>query len=115
MTECLKICTFNVNGLRDKVKRKAIFQIIRTRKIDICLLQETHSTHPTHLLWKNEWGGEIYFGHGGSNSCGVAILMRRGLTLKKTHEIIDPNGRYLIVRVEINGLSLETYIYTNTR
>ena len=45
MTECLKICTFNVNGLGDKVKRKAIFQNIRTRKIDICLLQKTHSIY----------------------------------------------------------------------
>ena len=35
MTESLKIYTFNVNGLGDKVKRKAIFQNIRDKEIDI--------------------------------------------------------------------------------
>ena len=104
MTETLKICTFNVNGLGDRVKRKAIFQSIRDKKVDLCLMQETHSTHQTHLLWKNKWGGDIHFSHG--TSCGVAILIRRGLNTQIMDKIIDPSGRYMIMKMNIEGSEL---------
>ena len=104
MTETLKICTFNVNGLGDWVKRKAIFQSLRDKKIDLCLMQKTHSTYQTHLLC--EWGGEIHFGHGTSNSCGVAILIRRGLDTQILEKIIDPSGRYIIMKMKIEESEL---------
>ena len=96
----------NVNGLGDRVKHKAIFQSIKDKKVDLCLRQKTHSTHQTHLLWKNEWGGDIHFIHGTSNSCGVAILIRRGLNIQILDKIIDPSGRYMIMKMNIEGSEL---------
>ena len=36
------ITTLNVNGLRQPNKRKCIFQYLKTKGTDICLLQEVH-------------------------------------------------------------------------
>ena len=43
----LKILTINVNGLNQPNKRSKIFNYLKTNKIDITLLQETHSTNET--------------------------------------------------------------------
>ena len=94
----LTMCTFNVNGLGDKVKRKALFKNIRDANTDVCFLQETQCTEKTHTLWLNEWGGEMHCSHGSSNSCGVAILIRRGLNLEIKDQIMDPLGRFLILK-----------------
>ena len=39
----LNIVGFNVNGLRQNLKRKSIFYHLKNKKFDITLLQETHS------------------------------------------------------------------------
>ena len=94
-----KLCTFNVNGLGDRVKRRSIFNNIRDKKYDICLLQETHSSPKTCQMWTNEWGGTSYFAHGTTNSCGVAILFKRNLAVNILETIIDPEGRFLIQKI----------------
>ena len=42
--------------------------------MDSAFLQETHSTVKTEKLWRNEWGGSIFYCHGDSNDGGVCIL-----------------------------------------
>lgn len=78
-------CTFNVNGIQGYLKRRKIFGILKDHKIDIALLQECHSTPENELVWQNEFGGNIFFSHGSSESRGVAILFRRGLVYKITN------------------------------
>ena len=60
-------------------------------------LQETHSKKDT----ESEWGGKILFSHGSSNSAGVAILIKNGFAFKEHSAILDPLGRYLIVKATI--------------
>ena len=50
----LKILTVNENGLNNFNKRTKIFNFIKTNKIDITLLQETHSTNITEKQWQKE-------------------------------------------------------------
>ena len=38
------IASFNVNGLRQTLKRKTIFHYLKQKHYDTILLQETHST-----------------------------------------------------------------------
>ena len=70
----IKIQSRNVSGLRDSNKRKKLFLLMKTLNQDMFMLQETHSTVDTEKLWLDEWGGEIIFSHGTSNSKGVAIF-----------------------------------------
>ena len=56
----LPIVSFNVNGLKNNLKRKTIFHFLKNKKFDFIFLQETHSSDTDEKLWKCEWGG-IYF------------------------------------------------------
>ena len=40
--------------------------------------------------------------HGGSNSCGVAILFGKGVDCVIHAKILDPFGRYIIFKTAIN-------------
>ena len=46
--------TFNVNGLNADAERKTIFNYLKQKKIEIRLLQETHSIVNVEKLWEME-------------------------------------------------------------
>ena len=61
-------------------------------------MQETHSIAATENQWRNEWGAEMISCHGSSNSRGVAILFKNGIDCSINHKIVDPEGRYIILK-----------------
>lgn len=71
------ICSHNVNGIREFVKRRKIFNLFKQKTADIVCLQETHSNLNDEKFWESEWGNQIIFNHGTNNSKGVAILFRK--------------------------------------
>ena len=68
-----------MRGIGNFKKRKTIFTWCRKQKADFIFLQETHSKKDSETCWKNEWGSEVIMAHGSSNSCGVAILFKKGV------------------------------------
>ena len=80
------------------------------RKADIIFLQETHSTVKTETQWNNEWSAEIITSHGSSNARGVAILIKAGFDCSIHQQILDPMGRYVIVKAVIKD---KTYVVIN--
>lgn len=106
----VKIVTFNVNGIggNNTKKRRTLFHFLHFHKIQIAILQETHSTANDELIWQAEWGGgKIFFNHGTSNSRGVAILFTRNY-IPIVHDIAkDFAGRTLALLIEI-----EKQLYT---
>ncbi len=104
----LRLYSFNVRGLRDSVKRKIIFHHLKQKYPDgIYLLQETHSSCSDESKWEKEWkgdsicgkGGNIYFGHGRTDSCGVMILFSSNTDVEVTNVETDSDGRILILNV----------------
>lgn len=95
----LDLVSLNVNGLQCKAKRRAIFKTCRSAKHEFCLLQETHSTLDIETLWRSEWGSQIIFAHGDSNSRGVAILVRKGSEYAIDEIAADPEGRVLLLKI----------------
>ena len=79
-------------------------------KADIIFLQETHSTVKTETQWKNEWAAEIITSHRSSNARGVAILIKAGFDCSIHQQILDPMGRYIIVKAVIKD---KTYVLIN--
>ena len=96
-----KLISLNVRGISNFKKRKMIFTWCRKQKADIMFLQETHSKIDTEMYWKNEWGREIIMAHGSSNSCGVAILVKKDADCTIHSKILDPSRRYIILKAEI--------------
>ena len=65
----------NVKGIQSFEKRTKNFQYLK-KAIASCgfiFLQETHSTIHYEKKWKDEFKGKLFFSHGQSNSCGVAL------------------------------------------
>ena len=101
-TACdFKLMSFNVRGLRCSQKRMSIFRFIKRKNIDVCLLQEAHSTIKDENDWKHEWGGDIFYSHGGHNSRGCMILIKPGLNCKVEDVKIDQQGRLIILKCYI--------------
>ncbi len=115
MARRFHIQSFNVNGLGQETKRIAIFN--KLKKADsIILLQETHSTPSCELKWKSEWGGDILFSHGESNSRGVAILIPLCMEYEILEQVKDDNGRFLLLKLKTEELEYVIgNIYSPTR
>lgn len=104
-----KFLTLNVNGLastRNSVpKRRKIFTWLKSKKIDIIMLQETHCTKSLENIWRNEWRGDCFFNNGTSSSRGVCIMVSPKLTLTLKRRIEDDDGRVLILEFEYQDVS----------
>lgn len=97
------IYSMNVRGLGDKFKRNQVFSWLKNHSGAIYFLQETHSTKRSEQLWKDEWGSQIYFCHGNSNSRGVCILVNNNCDLTVYKEFYDNDGRVIILDAIIMG------------
>ena len=95
--------TYNVRGLCDYNKRRAIFHYLHLKKFNIMFLQETHSTVSNSTLWKSQWGVKMWMSHGTTQSRGVAILVNK-IDIIVHNVIRDTNGRYLILYVTLVGV-----------
>ena len=96
-----KLVSLNVRGISNFCKRRTIYTWCRKQKADFIFLQETHSKHDTEKQWKNEWGGKNIMSHGSANSRSVAILFKKGVDCIIHSKILDPVGRYVILKAEI--------------
>ena len=110
MSDYFKLISLNVRGISNFQKRRMIFTWCRKKCADIIFLQETHSKKETELQWKSEWGSEIMLSHGSCNSRGVAILLKRGVDFSVQSKILDPVGRFIILKADIADT---TYVLIN--
>ena len=104
-SDSLKLLSLNVRGLSNFRKRKAIFTWCRKQKADLIFLQETHSTKVGECKWKKEWGSKIIFSHGSLNARGVAVLIKRGLDIVIQQELLNSNGRSIVLKALIKDKS----------
>ena len=99
--ERISVVTFNVRGLRNRTKRRALFRHIRIKyKQSIIVLQETHSTPSVELKWLSEWRGEMIFSHcSETGQAGVAMLFPVSYP-HTTSKLFESNGRIICAQVE---------------
>lgn len=75
--------------------------MLKQKKIDICLLQETYCTPKVENMWRNEWGGKIFFSNGSNHARGVAVLIKPGFHAEILNDISDNIGRMLLLEIKI--------------
>lgn len=73
LSTSISFISLNVRGIRDNLKRKALFLFCKGLKAHCTLFQETHSVAADATFWSNQWGGKMLFSHGTNYSAGVAI------------------------------------------
>ena len=92
-----------MRGIANEQKRRVVFENLR-KNADILVLQETHSSVNMVNLWKNEWGGDVYFSHGSTNSRGVAVFLKKGFEI---HNVLnDEDGRLIIFDIIENSVEI---------
>ena len=64
------------HGLTQLMVYFPMFNILRNKNADVVLLQETHSNKKSEKIWRNEWGGNIYYSYGESNARGTCIMIK---------------------------------------
>lgn len=70
----LSVVSLNTRGLRENVKRKALFLFAKQFKTDFVFFQETHSVGNDVKFWRSQWNNDLWFAHGSERSAGVATL-----------------------------------------
>ena len=101
-----QIGTYNCRGLRNSKSRLAIFEWLKSKNLDVILLQETQSTEQDEVSWRKEWEGEMYFSHGKRDSRGVMVLINKNNNIEKSECISGTDGRELFIKTKICGIEL---------
>jgi len=102
----LDVLSLNVRGIRDQIKRRSIFSFLKDSKTNICFLQETYSELNDEIIWKNEWGGEIFFSHGTNHSKGVCILINPSFHCQVDYCYIIKSGRIVLITITLGPQKL---------
>lgn len=101
-----KMLSLNVRRIRSFEKLKALFQWLKKENADIIFLQETYSTPEVEQIWKSQWRGEMFFGHGATNSRGVLVLVKESLDCEIKVCKQDNEGRFIMLTGNVQGQSL---------
>ena len=68
----------------------------------LIFLQETHSPVKDEKVWSDEFEGQLFFSHGKTNSCGVAIGFVGTKALNILNIKRDYLRRILVIEVKID-------------
>ena len=108
----LQLLSLNVNGLRGKRKRAALFATLQAGPWHVIALQETHhATSAEAAQWCREgagptapWDGPSFWAAGTSASRGVALLFKTCTLLTAVTSVhSDPGGRFFFFFFWVTG------------
>ena len=104
----------NVKGIKPSEKRLKLFEYLRNKinNNDFIFLQETHLSSKDEQKWKDDFRDLLFFSHGKSNSCGVAIGYCGTEAFKVVTTVCDKNGPILTLDGELNGTTFYLSIFT---
>ena len=93
----LSVVSLNVRGIREQTKRRSIFSYLKDQRANVYFLQETYSVPADENMWKNEWGGKIFFSHGTNHSKGVCTLINPSVNYQIDYSYANTSGRIILV------------------
>ena len=102
----LKFISNNVKGIQKSEKRIKIFEYLKNSITPngFIFLQETHSSVDDEKRWEDELNGNLYFSHGKTNSCGVAIGYVGSKSFVLANQTADKNGRLLMIEAIVDDV-----------
>lgn len=99
----LKFLTWNVCGMRDLVKRSAIFSILKKQRADIAVLVETHAEGPVLRTFKRPWIGWAYHSVYTAHSRRLSIIISKTTHFELQDSEIVLEGRFVFLKVKLHG------------
>ncbi len=99
----LSLISLNIKGIRDIVKRKAIFLFCKEMKADFFIFFYKNPTSSEDVpFWKNQWGDDLWLAHGTNHSAGV-IILKGSFRGKILYNQCDVKGHWVILVIEIGS------------
>ena len=100
----LNFVSNNVKGLQGRDKKIKLFKYLKNciSSNGLVFLQETHSSLNVEKKWADEFKGQLFFSHGKTNSCGVAIGYVGNKPCSLIIQIKDNHRRLLVLEVKID-------------
>ena len=91
-------------GLQGTEKRTDIFEYLKNMRQDIYCLQDTHFIKENEINVIDQWGNSnCIFSNFKSNARGVAIFCNKDLDYKIHRKIIDENGNFIILDLNVHN------------
>lgn len=112
----LHIVSLNARGLKNKFKRKSLFDYLKKKRFDIICLQEAHVTKSDLEEWEKQWGGNRFINEGTNRSRGEVILVSKHFNGQA--DLLLSQDRLLVVSVWEDNLNLiiaNVYAPNNTK
>lgn len=100
---CINLYSWNVRGLRDVKKRKALYQVLNEKNIDICLVQETFLTAELEKEIGFEWKGVVIHNYGSNHLKGVSVFIKDNNKVKIDTLFKDNEGRFILLNLNIDN------------
>ena len=103
----LHVLSYNTQGLQGIEKRVDIFEYLKNMRQDIYCLQDTHYIKENEINVIDQWGNSnCIFSNFKSNARGVAIFFNKDLDYKIHRKIIDENGNFIILDLNVHNQRL---------
>lgn len=99
----LSFLVWNCGGLNAPHKRASTLTLLKNKRVDIALLQETHLLKADAGCLANRFYYTVAFSAATTKTKGVAIVARRSLPLKVLSSWADDAGRIVITRAEFGS------------
>lgn len=101
----LKLLTWNVRGLSNRVKRSAVFTFLKKQRADVVVLAKTHVDGRLQMALKRPWIGWAYHWTHSSQARRVFILIAKSVHFELCDILSDSQGRYIFLSAKIYGES----------
>ncbi len=93
-TTDLKIASWKLKGLNNVIKKKKVLTYLKSSKVDIAFVQETHLNMKESLKLRCSWVGKVFSSPGTDKSRGVSILINKAVNFNETDVLTDSDGPY---------------------
>lgn len=93
----LRIISYNVNGLKNPIKRKKNLHQVKKEMVDITFIQESHLNASEHEKLGKLSASKVFYSSHKSPRRGVVILIRNHITFQVEKVLSDNAGRYVMV------------------
>ena len=102
-----RIVTLNVNGLQNPIKRGKLISKMKREHQHIIFWQETHMAKTEHEKFKKMgFKNTFYSSYTGGHTRGVAILIANKIDFRLSKQIIDKEGRFVLVRGTLDSIEV---------
>lgn len=79
------------------LKGRKILTYLKSSKVDIAFVQETHLKMKEFLKLRSLWVGKVFSSPGTGKSRGVSILINKAIHFNEANVLIDSDGPYVVV------------------